>query len=355
MSSLKERFRQQARRRLSTLLNSGHRIVLSTVDNPEVTVIVVLYNGAELTCECLASLQRTGEGPPREIIVVDNGSTDQTRALLERIDGLRVVFNDENFHFVRAVNQAAHLARGRLLLLLNNDVAIAPRSIETAANLLTKNPHYGAVGAKLVLPDGSLQEAGSIIWSDGSCVGYGRGESPSALAVEFRREVDYCSGAFLMVRRELFERLGALDEVFAPAYYEETDLCMRIRAAGYAVVYEPTIEITHFEFGSSVTSAEALALQARNNKIFRERHPGALAAYHYPLPSSVFKARNASSGRRILVIDDRAPYPWLGAGYPRMTDLICELGVEGLAGHVLSVAVSKCRYSRSSRCISARR
>lgn len=181
----------------------------------------------------------------------------------------------------------------------------------------------GAVGGKIVLLDGSLQEAGSIIWSDGSCKGYGRGRVPRDPEFQFRREVDYCSGAFLMVRRTLFESLNRFDPAFAPAYYEETDLCMRIRAAGFRVVYEPTVEILHFEFGSSSSSQAAIALQQRNRELFCERHAAALRECHPAPGTRELNARmiNHYAGR-ILVIDDQVPYPALGAGYPRANSIL---------------------------------
>ena len=159
------------------------------------------------------------------------------------------------------------------------------------------------------------------LWNNGTCLGYGRGQKPNAAEFEFRRDVDYCSGAFLMISRELFTKLGGLDEAFVPAYYEETDLCMRIRAAGYRILYEPSIEISHFEFGSSSFSDAAPALQ-RNFQIFKKRHGNRLSRYHYPPGSSLLKARSASAAPRILVIEDRAPYPYLGAGYPRAAELL---------------------------------
>jgi GT2 family glycosyltransferase len=262
---------------------------------------------------------------PTEVIVVDNASTDATHALLGRLDGAQVQFNEENVHFLRAVNQALKSARGKHVLLLNNDTLIKEDAIATAARLLDEDPSIGAVGAKIVLLDGTLQEAGSIVWSDGVCQGYGRGQDPKSSEFEFRRDVDYCSAAFLMLRATLFSALGGFDEAFAPAYYEETDICMRIRAAGYRVVYEPSVEVRHFEFGSSASSAPAMALQARNHETFRKRHALALARFHYPRGSSELRARSASAESRILIIEDRAPFPYLGSGYPRAAMLLAEI------------------------------
>src|SRR5205085_6064186 len=116
----------------------------------------------------------------------------------------------------------------------------------------------GAVGGKLVFPDGRLQEAGSIIWSDGSGDAYGRGGDPASPEFNFARPVDFCSGALLLTPRSLFERLGGFDERYRPAYYEDADYCARLWARGYTVRYEPAAVAIHHEFGSVASRADAI-------------------------------------------------------------------------------------------------
>lgn len=313
--------RALCRTELAAFLASDRRLALPTAEAPVVSIVLVLFNQAELTLQCLRSLVRAMDAPC-QLIIVDNASSDETGALLDRLDGARIVRNSENLHFLRGVNQAAALARGRHLLLLNNDARVAPGSVAAAVARLDAEPDLGAVGGRIDLLGGTLQEAGSIIWRDGGCAGYGRGQDPWASEFQFRRDVDYCSGAFLMVRRELFERLDRFDEAFAPAYYEETDLCMRIRAAGFRVSYEPTVRITHFEFGSSQNREAAVALQRANRETFVARHGGTLRAEHWPSDSDPWRARMRDGRRRVLIIDDQIPYPQLGAGYPRAADLL---------------------------------
>ena len=159
-----------------------------------------------------------------EVIVIDNASTDETPRLLDRVQGARVVRNSANVHFLLAVNQAARLARGDYLLLLNNDAQLQPGSLDAALATLESSPDIGAVGGRIILLDGMLQEAGSIIWRDGSCLGYGRNDDPFAPMYMFRRDVDYCSGAFLLTPRAIWEQLDGFDEAFAP------DLSRRLRS-----------------------------------------------------------------------------------------------------------------------------
>ena len=323
----KARFRARSQRELNAFLDGPERLALPASPAPEVSVILILYNQAELTFRCLKSLTRPEVAT--EVIILDNGSSDRTGELLDRLDGARIVRSAENLHFLRGVNRAVQEAKGQALLLLNNDTALDPGSIGAAWRRLAEAPDVGAVGGRIVLPNGVLQEAGSIVWRDGSCVGYGRDRSPDDAEFAFRRDVDYCSGAFLMVRKSAFDALGGLDEAFAPAYYEETDLCMRLWAAGLRVVYEPAVRLTHFEFGSSGLTS-AVALQERNRALFVERHAAALAAAHHRLGTAPLEARMRERGRgRVLVIDDRAPVASLGSGLPRAASILEALSAAG--------------------------
>jgi GT2 family glycosyltransferase/glycosyltransferase involved in cell wall biosynthesis len=321
-NDLKMQFRQNCLLDLQAFLSSNNRIHLPTSEQPDVSIIIVIFNNAELTFACLRALA-DGIDVPSEVIIVDNASTDLTLALCARVVGARVIRNKKNIHFLHAVNQAAPETRGNAVLLLNSDTSIKRGSIGAAYRRLQEEANVGAVGGKIVLLDGSLQEAGSIIWSDGSCVGYGRGRQPSDSEFQFRRDVDYCSGAFLLVRRTLFKRLNWFDVAFSPAYYEEADLCMRIREAGFRVVYEPKVEISHFEFGSSPNAEAAIALQQRNRALFVERHCGTLKEVHHKPGTPPLDARmNGHCAGRILVIDDRLPDPTLGSGNSRARSML---------------------------------
>jgi O-antigen biosynthesis protein len=320
--AVKTRFRKDASRNLAVFLSGSQRIKIPVSEHPEVSIVMVLFNQAELTFVCLQALARSIDVPV-EVIIVDNASSDLTPELCARVDGVHIIRNARNLHFLRAVNQAVPQARGRAILLLNNDTLMKPGSIAAANDLLRNDASVGAVGGKIVMLNGALQEAGSIIWRDGTCVGYGRGRQPSEAEFQFRREVDYCSAAFLVVRRSLFQSLNWFDPIFEPAYYEEADLCMRIREAGFTVIYHPRIEVLHFEFGSSASSEAALALQKKNHKTFFDRHQNALLKCHYPSRTLPLDARTSRRYvGRILVIDDQVPDPALGRGLPRARALV---------------------------------
>lgn len=286
-------------------MDSRQSLSIKTSDHPAVSIIIVLWNQADMTYYCLKNLTPE-KNIDWEIIVVDNASTDMTPELLERIDGIRVIKNDDNLGFLKAVNQGAEAAKGEYLLLLNNDAVFKPGSLQRAISIFEGASDVGAVGGRLILPDQTLQEAGSVIWEDATTMGYMRGYKPEIGEVMFRRDVDYCCGAWLLTRRDLFEKFNGFDESFAPAYYEETDYCMRLRKSGYRIVYEPQIVIDHYEFGSSEKSDFAQAQTLKNKKLFREKHGETLCSGEY-LPFSsenilLSRMRNHYQGN-ILVID----------------------------------------------------
>ncbi|MFC0408647.1 rhamnan synthesis F family protein [Roseomonas elaeocarpi] len=329
---LKAAMRGLLQARLDAFLAGSGDLHLPRAAQPDVSIILVLYNQAELTFGCLASIIETlsGEGPSVEVVIIDNGSTDQTGALLDRLQGATVVRNGSNLHFLKAVNLAAKSVRGRHILLLNNDAQLLPGAVASAVRTLESADDIGAVGGRIILPDGTLQEAGSIVWQDGACSGYGRGEDPNAPDFMFQRDVDYCSGAFLLTPAKLWREMGGFDERYAPAYYEETDYCLRLWEGGHRVVFDPEVAILHYEFGSSSGSSEALALQATNHRIFRERHKEWLAGQFPNSPLNTIAARTArSDAPRILVFEDRVPKVELGTGYPRANRFLHELVAAG--------------------------
>lgn len=318
--------------RLEAFLSTSATLVLPRAAVPEVSIVLVLYNQAELTFGCLGSIAETlGTGsPPVEVVILDNGSTDRTGALLERIEGATVIRGEANLHFLKGVNQAAKSARGRALLLLNNDALLLPGAVGSALRTLDSSDDIGAVGGRIILPDGTLQEAGSILWRNGAATGYGRGQDPQAPDHMFQRDVDYCSGAFLLTPASAWRELDGFDEAFAPAYYEETDYCVRLWKSGRRVVFDPDAAVLHYEFGSAGSSEEALALQRQNHAIFTARHRGWLDGQFEMDPGNVIAARTARSSRkRVLVIEDRVPKVELGTGYPRANRLLHELVAAG--------------------------
>ena len=173
---------------------------------------------------------------------------------LAAVPGIRLIVNPSNLGYLRSCNTAARVAKGEFLLLLNNDTQVLPDWLDPLLLPFRSRSDVGAVGSKLLYPDGRLQEAGCIVWDDGSGWNFGRLDSPDRPAYNYLREVDYCSAASLLVPRALFNEMGGFDERYAPAYCEDSDLAFRLRERGYKVLYQPRSRIVHHE-GDHPTAA----------------------------------------------------------------------------------------------------
>ena len=312
--------RRSTRAALANFLEAGLRLTFVPAATPIVSVVVVVWNHADLTLTCLRALAEQND-VPMDVVVVDNASTDETTELLARLDGVTVIRNSSNLGFTIALNIGARVSRGEFLLFVNNDAALAPGSIKHLVESARRSDTIGAVGGKLVYTDGTLQEAGSIIWADGSCEGYGRGGDPSAPEFNFERPVDFCSAALLLARRALFEQLGGFDERYRPAYYDDADYCARVWASGHGVIYQPRASAIHYEFGS--TSPEAsMELQLGRRPIFVSTHRRWLASQMSSQDGSRLEARSHPHGApSVLIIDDAVPDPRVGSGFPRAAAL----------------------------------
>jgi len=291
---------------------------------PDVSVVVVAFNQFELTMQTLLSVSGS-TGVSFEVILVDNASTDEICRIEAHVSGIRLVRNETNHGFLRAANQGMAAARGRHVLLLNNDVTLPPDALERAARRLDGDAGIGAVGGMVVRSHGLLQEAGSIVFRDGSCHGYGRDGDPCAPEYNFVRDVDYCSGVFLMLPNAVMDRLGGLDTAYAPAYYEETDLCARVWGQGLRVVYDPAVVIIHLEYGSSRNPDAPIALMRRNRRVLLSRQREFLQTKRMPDPAMILHARTTIRRKRVLVVEDVIPYRHTGSGFGRTADIVASL------------------------------
>ncbi len=281
------------------------------VDRPRVSIIVPVYNQLDYTLACLASIQRHPPETACEIIVVDDCSDDDTQAVVSKIPGVSYRRNAENLRFLRSVNAAAHSARGEFIFLLNNDTQIMPGAVDSLVHTFDEHADAGIVGSRLLFPDGRLQEAGGIVWKDASAWNFGRLDDPEKPDYSYLKPADYVSGAALMVRRELWQTLGGFDDRYAPAYYEDTDLCFSARRAGYQVLLQPRSNVVHFEGVShgTDTSAGLKQHQVVNQQKFLQKWQAVLDAEHFPNGQHVFQARDRGQVRRtVLVVDHYVPH-----------------------------------------------
>ena len=306
---------------VQTLVDSIQRhylaIHLDNAEQPVVSIVIPVYNKFDLTYQCVQSIQEQGAEIPYEIVIVDDCSRDETLfANFVFSGGIRLVRNSTNSGFVRTCNRGFDAARGEYVVFLNNDTQVKPRWLDELYETLQRDPKIGIVGSKLLFPDGRLQECGGIIWRLGDGWNWGRDEDPADPRFCYMRDTDYVSGAALMIKSSLFRELGRFDEQYAPAYYEDTDLCFKVRQRGYRTVVQPSSEIIHFEgasAGTSVTGGGMKRFQAINHRKFFENWKDTLAAHRF---NGEFPELEAERGvqLRALVIDDSVPEPDKDAG-----------------------------------------
>jgi GT2 family glycosyltransferase len=298
----------------------------AATDVPNVSIVIPVYNQVGVTIRCLQSLAETWfESLSVQIILVDDGSTDRTSQLPAILPGLDYVRNGNNLGFVRACNRGAAIARGQYLCFLNNDTTVTPAWLDHLVSTAEADPHVGAVGSKLIYPDGRLQEAGNIIWRNATGWNYGRLGKPKDSRYNYVRDVDYCSGASLLVRRDLFERIGGFSEEYVPAYYEDADLCFAVRNLGYRVVYQPRSEVVHYEGITSGTdlSSGTKRFQEINRPKFLKKWETALAEHYSNGAKNVEAAAcRIRRGPTVLIVDSYVPMYDRDAGSARLMEVI---------------------------------
>ncbi len=213
------------------------------------SIVVICWSIVDEFRECLDALTELVDAPAFEVIVVLNGAPAESRAIAEShavVD--RVIALNANVGFGAAANLAASVAVGDYLVFLNDDTRVDPHWLRALFDARRDGERPDVVASLILNFDGSIQEAGSRILSHGGTLQLGRGlrlEDPAAEPLLEPREVDYGSAAALMVRRELFERVGGFDPIFEPAYYEDVDLQLRVREQGGAVWFEPRARVMH--------------------------------------------------------------------------------------------------------------
>ncbi|MBK8212038.1 MAG: glycosyltransferase family 2 protein [Rhodospirillales bacterium] len=232
--------------KLAGLLQRYRPISFNEHSEPDVSIIIPAYNSFFFTYQCLISISRHLPRARLQMIVVDDCSIDETVLLARIVHGVRIIRNAENRGFVESCNLGARAATAPYIMLLNNDTQVTPGAIDALVETL-QDTNAGLVGSKLLYPDGRLQEAGGIIWRNGTGWNYGRLEDPDHPYYNYRRPVDYCSGASIMLPRALWKQLGGFDIRYNPAYFEDVDLAFRVREAGYDVLYQPASVVVHWE------------------------------------------------------------------------------------------------------------
>jgi len=291
------------------------RIEFNLPDRPTVSVVIPVHDKFEVTYYCLCSLLFAFNETPFEVIVADDGSRDDTRRIHDFVDGVRVFRLEQNQGFVRACNAGAKLARGEFVAFLNNDTETTALWLDELVAAFRNFDAIGLVGSKLVYPDGRLQEAGGVIWSSGNPWNVGRNASAEDPRYNYLRAADYVSGAALMIRRDLWQHVGGFSEEFAPGYFEDTDLAMKVRETGHSVLYVPQSVVYHFEgqTGGTSVSHGAKAFQEVNRPKFRKKWADVFRG-HGKEGENVDREKDRTASFRVLFIDHQFPFVDLDAG-----------------------------------------
>lgn len=291
--------------------------------DPIVSVIIPMYGKIDYTLRCLASISVNSPQATFEVIVVDDCSPDNSEEMLSSVKGIQLIHNEQNQGFIRSCNIGSKAAKGKYLYFLNNDTEVITGWMDELLNTFEGFPGTGLVGSRLIYPDGRLQEAGGIIWQDGSAWNFGRFQDPQLPVYSYAREVDYCSGASIMIPKLLFDELGGFDEHYLPAYCEDSDLALKIRDKGYRVIYQPLSMVIHFEgiTSGTDTSQGTKAYQIENSKKLFRRWKERLQT-HQPVGMNTDDAKDRRATRRALVIEHTTPTPNQDAGSVTVLNLM---------------------------------
>jgi GT2 family glycosyltransferase len=290
---------------------------------PLATVIVIGLREAPMLMACLDSIALNAGDVAYEVIIVLNDPTPERSAEIQSgVSGARVFSFRANLGFGRAINFAAERARGQYIVLLNDDCVVTRGWLEWLVETEQRRPRCAIVGSTNLHPDGTLQEAGSVVWSDGTTSCIGEGLAPEQM--RFERRVDYISGGSLLINKRVWDELGGFDDAYYPAYYEDVDLCLRAAEAGWEVWYQPNSAVFHARSASTV--------EFFRNFLFDRARETFVARW-----SETLKTRESNGARelalwkamggpiRVLVIDDQLPDPGRGSGFGRMYDTISTL------------------------------
>ena len=240
--------------------------------NSSTALLIPVYNNWHMTERCLKSVLRSRDASKLDIYIINDGSTDDTLTQLDRYPQVKIINTPKNLGFTKACNFAFDTLREyKYLYLLNNDTEVQDGFLDFCLEVKAANPKAGLVGSTIHFPDGSIQDCGLIVWSDALVSGFGRGSKPSGIEFSFSRQVDFCSGAGFLIDNEALQDVDFFDEIYAPAYYEDTDLAFKMRNAGYEVWIASSSRVFHHEGITHGRDVKTLDLVDLNMEKFRNK------------------------------------------------------------------------------------
>ena len=298
-------------------INALARVMRTDADQPDVSIIIPVYGQLAYTLNCIHSLWLHASRYSAEVIIIDDCSPDGglTEQFVPQVEGVRYHKQPKNGGFIKSCNTGGELAVGRYVLMLNNDTRVVDGWLDNIIDSFALFPRSGLIGSKMLYPDGVLQEAGGILWRDGSAWNYGRNDDPNRPQYCFARQVDYISGCSLVLTAELWRELGGFDPHYTPAYAEDADLCQRVSARGLEVWYQPASRVIHYEGKTSgtQTTGGGKAYQLINLRKLYLRWRGKFVSHRRNSDAPYFE-KERSVTKRMLFVDAVTPTPDQDAG-----------------------------------------
>lgn len=323
----------------------------------DVSIIVPVFNQWHLTRACLNSILATCDDSIHyELILADDCSTDETRFASDYYQNLQIIKPHQNLGFLKNCNHAAQKARGRYLVLLNNDTIVLPNWLQALYNTLETDKTAAIAGSKMLFPNGKIQEAGVSLCRDGAVCGIGVRHHRFTPIFNIARETDYISGCSLMVRKLFWDEVGGFDERYQPAYYEDSDLAMTARRLNWRVIYQPASEVIHYKHKTyaGYTQKNRRSLLKKNKAIFLEKWRAPLKEHlirmpwHLAMsqaertPSLSARKRRANNQFNILFYSQDPLYPMKHGNRVRMCKLIQQFQDMGHTVHLALLKNDEC-------------
>ena len=291
-------------------------LTLPSWTKPKVSIIIPAYNQFSMTYHCIASIALAFNHTSYEVILADDCSNDETELAETIIKNLVVSRNAKNVRFLRNCNSAAKKAKGDYLIFLNNDTEVTSFWLDEMLAYLESDEKVGLVGSKLLNEDGSLQDAGGLVWANGEPWNVGRGANPYRPEFSYTRQVDYVTGAAMAIRAKLWRELDGFSQEFSPCYFEDTDLAYKVREKGYKILLASHSIVQHFEGKSHGTDALSglKQFQEVNQSTFIDKWSSSFIGSDHPSADNMLIDKDRGIRKRILVIDYASPVPSKDAG-----------------------------------------
>lgn len=276
-----------------------------------VTIVIPAYNNCVEVAVCIESIASFASSTNYSIIIADDASPDFNFSVFGVLPGVRVARNTVNCGYIDNVNRAATGVSTTYLLTLNQDVVVCPGWLDEMVTEMERDSRNAIVGPRVLDHDFTIREAGALIFQEAHAMHRGRRSIPDVPRFAYSREVDYVSGCALLIRTEVWDRLGGLDEQYKPAYYDDVDLCLRVHALGLRVRYAPLSCVIHFEgtsMGKDVGNQDSL-------KSYQLINQAKIASVHHEVISTHTAMQNSnqldshfSTGAKVVCVFDTMPH-----------------------------------------------